>query len=115
MNLGLAVVVEGTRLQRRLKLPGALEELCLRGNLAHKHLPGDRLRALQRRQLRILKGDQLSTELEKDKNKQTSGVQGNKIFDTDLSTMTLKKNKHSLRMKRQLACVPTWGVSLEEE
>lgn len=65
LNLGLAVVVEGARLQRRLQLPGALEELCLRGNLAHKDLSGDRLRALHWSLLGILKGYQLSTKLGK--------------------------------------------------
>lgn len=74
LNLGLAVVVEGARLQRRLQLPGALEELCLRGNLAHKHLSGDRLRALHGRQLGILKGDQLPTKLRNNNNTSVKAV-----------------------------------------
>lgn len=63
LDLGLAVAAEGARLQRRLQLPGALQELRLRGNLAHKHLSGDGLGALHRRQLGILQGYELSTEL----------------------------------------------------
>ena len=67
LTLGLTVVVESTRLQRRLQLPGALEELCLRGNLAHKHLPGDGLGALLWRHLGILKGYEFPTKLKQNK------------------------------------------------
>lgn len=74
LNLGLAVAVEGAWLQRRLQLPGALEELRLCGNLAHKHLSGDGLGALHWRQLGILKGYQLSTKLKGKKNKNKTSV-----------------------------------------
>lgn len=81
LNLGLAVVVEGARLQRCLQLPGALQEFCFRGNLTHKHLSGDGLGALHWRQLGILKCYQLSTKL-KEKRKYVALTKGSSVILT---------------------------------
>lgn len=96
LNLGLAVVVEGAWLQRCLQLPGALQELCFRGDLAHKHLSGDGLGALRWRQLGILKRYQLSTKLE-DK-EDTRNVNSNKnilVSSVSLQLMIIKYFSYS--------------------
>ena len=102
LDLGLAVAVEGARLQRRLQLPGALEQLCLRGNLAHKHLSGDGLGALHGSRFGILKGYQLSTKLRKKKNTRSAMKGKNKCcFNTWLEifyfSLTAKEAPTGLR------------------
>lgn len=63
MDLSLAIAGEGSRLQRHLELPGALQELCLRGDLADEHLPGEDLRTLDLRRLGAVEGNELPTKL----------------------------------------------------
>lgn len=63
LDLGLAVTGERARLESCLQLPGPLEELRLRGDLAYKHLPWGELGSRLLRGLGVLERHQFPSKL----------------------------------------------------